>query len=170
MSNKPKAKGLIERKLEDPEYKKRHDERYAAFKLEAQILYALEEKNWTYSDLAKATGTAKSNVSRDLKAGGILAASFYRINKIADALGMKLVALLIPKESERYILPRIEELVRLSSTTAFMQFQLIQQSSQMTNLQEVFSPQNGTEGIRTEIENSPILIDYGQATQPCVVQ
>lgn len=115
MSNKPKAKGLIERKLQDPEYRKWFEKRYAAFKLEAQILTALETKGWIYDDLAKATGTSKGNVSRDLKAGGILSASFSRINRIAEALGMRLIALLVPQESIQFILPRIEELVRSSS-------------------------------------------------------
>lgn len=110
-------KSLIEKKMEDAEYKKRHIRTYNAFKLEAQILYAIEKKGWTYSDLAKATHTNKSNISRDLRAGGILSASFSRISRIAEALEMKLVALLIPQEKEQYLLQRIEDIVRDSLTS-----------------------------------------------------
>ncbi len=114
MPDKPRVKSLIARKLENPEYRKRHDEQYAAFKLEAQILHALERKGWTYAQLADATDTYKSNISRDLRAGGILKASFSRISKIAGALGMTLIALLIPKEQEAVIIPKINVLVRAS--------------------------------------------------------
>ena len=152
MSDKPKAKSLIEKKLADPEYRKNFEKEYAAFKLEAQILTALEEKGWTYSDLAKATHTSKSNVSRDLKAGGILAASFSRIGRIADALGMTLVALLIPKESERFILPRIEELVRATTSSAFVQYKLLEQPGPGTNLSEVFVCETPEENPGTKID------------------
>lgn len=114
MSDKNRTKGLITKKLENSEYQKRHNERYPAFKLEAQILVALERKGWSYADLAKVANTYKSNISRDLRAGGILTASLARINKIADALGMKLITLLIPKNAEDFIVPKIEELVRVA--------------------------------------------------------
>jgi len=116
MSNK-RLKSLLQQKMENPEHRKRHDEQYAAFKLEVQILDALERKGWTYDDLAQTTNTQKSNISRDLRAGGILSASFSRIARIAEALGMKLLALLIPKEQEQLILPKIEALVRESFNT-----------------------------------------------------
>ena len=80
--SKSHIKGLLERRLDDPEQKKRHEERYEAFKLEVQILEALETKRWSYADLAQATGTSKSNVSRDLRAGGILSASFRESAKL----------------------------------------------------------------------------------------
>lgn len=112
MSDKPRARGFLNQKLEDPEYRKQHDERYAAFKLEAQILLALEQKDWTYSDLAKATGTSKSNISRDLNGRGLERASLSRLHRMAEALDMKLVAVMIPKECEQTFLPKIEELVR----------------------------------------------------------
>jgi hypothetical protein len=114
MPDKPRTKGLIARKLESADYRKRHDERYAAFKLEAQILHALERKGWSYGQLADAVNTYKSNISRDLRAGGILKASFLRISKIAGALGMTLITLLVPKEQEAAVLPKIEALIRSS--------------------------------------------------------
>jgi transcriptional regulator with XRE-family HTH domain len=91
---------MLERKRVNADYKKLHDETYAAFKLENQILIAMEDRGMSYSDLALATHTSKSNVSRDLRAGGILNASLARIGRIADALGMKLIVLLVPKESD----------------------------------------------------------------------
>lgn len=127
MSNKSRAKSLIEKKLGNPEYRKRHEEQYEAFKLEVQILQALEEKGWSYSDLAAATYTSKSNVSRDLKAGGIFYATFSRISKIAEALGMKLIALLIPKNQVQFILPKIEELVRTSFNATVGQIKMTEQ-------------------------------------------
>ncbi|MBI4668544.1 MAG: helix-turn-helix transcriptional regulator, partial [Elusimicrobia bacterium] len=108
MSTKPRIKSLLERKLEISEYRKRHEESYEEFKLEVQILHALERKGWSYADLAQATHSHKSNISRDLKAGGIFSASFSRISKIAEVLGMKLIALLAPKEQARFFLPQIE--------------------------------------------------------------
>ena len=110
MKKKTKAKGLLERKLEDPEYRQRFDAQYESFKLEAQILSALEKKGWTYDQLAEKTQTKKSNISRDLRAGGIYSASISRVSKIAAALGMKLITLLVPKESASIFLNRVEEL------------------------------------------------------------
>lgn len=119
MAHKPQSKGMIEKKLESPDYLKRHEERYSAFKLEAQLLYAIERKKWSYDDLAKVMQTQKSNISRDLKAGGILKASISRISKMADALGMHLVTLLVPKDQVGYALPKIEDIVRASFNATF---------------------------------------------------
>lgn len=85
---------------------------YPAFKVEAQILTALEEKGWTYEQLAAKVGRKKSNISRDLQAGGIANASFSRIQKIAKALGMKFVAVLVPEDQEIFLTPRIEKWIR----------------------------------------------------------
>ena len=109
MKIKAKAKGLLARKMEDPAYRKRHEESYELFKLEVQLLNALERKNMTYDDLAKAMHTNKSNISRDLKAGGIQNASLSRIIKMAQALGMKFIPLIIPEE-KRSVLPKIQRL------------------------------------------------------------
>lgn len=119
MVNTQKVKSLLERELENEEFRHAFEEGAEAFQLEAQILYALEQKKWTYNDLAKATRTSKGNVSRDLASGGILNASFSRIGRIADALGMKLVGLLIPKETASFVLPKIEELIRESANAAY---------------------------------------------------
>lgn len=117
MPNKMKFKSSIHRKLANAGRKALHDETYSAFKLENQILLAMEDKGWTYSDLAQATHTSKSNVSRDLRAGGLLNASLSRVSRIADALGMKFVALLLPKDFAGSLLPRIERLI-LSATNS----------------------------------------------------
>jgi transcriptional regulator with XRE-family HTH domain len=114
-----KIKSLLERKAENPEYQKRHEGSYEAFKLEAQMLFALERKGWSYSDLAEVTHTSKSNISRDLKAGGLFSAAFSRISRMADALGMKLIAILVPKEQVRFIVPKIEDLVRESFNAVY---------------------------------------------------
>lgn len=125
MVSTPKIKGLLERELKSEEFRLAYEESYEAFQLEAQILHALEGKKWTYADLAKATHTSKSNVSRDLAAGGILSASFLRIGRIADALGMKLIGLLIHKEQLAFVLPRIEALIRDSANTTYGKVKLL---------------------------------------------
>lgn len=102
---------LIERKLRDPQ----HDVRYAAFMLEVQILLALEDKGWTFARLAKAVGTSKGNISRDLN-GGLSKASYSRICKIVHALGLKLIPLCIPKEHEDFVLPKIRDMIQEPSS------------------------------------------------------
>jgi len=111
MKTKKKIKGLLERKLENPEYRKRFEAGYAAFQLEVQILNALERKHWTYSDLAKVLHTSKSNISRDLKAGGINAATISRVYRIAEALGLKFYPLFIPQRKEKEVLLKIQSLM-----------------------------------------------------------
>jgi transcriptional regulator with XRE-family HTH domain len=119
MKTNERVRGTLARQLENPEFRKGFEEGYAAFELEVQILNAMEHKGWSYSKLAEVVHTSKGNISRDLKAGGILSASFSRIARMADALGMKLVALLIPKEQASYVLPRIEDIVRRSFNAAY---------------------------------------------------
>ena len=111
MRNRHKVKGLLERKLEDPKHKKQFEEGYAAFELEVQILNALEEKGWTLSDLAREMHTSKSNISRDLSAGGIHSATISRIIKMAEVLGLKFHPLFVPRKKERNILLQIHRLL-----------------------------------------------------------
>ena len=83
----------------------------SGFKLEVQLLLALERKHWSYDDLAKAIGTQKGHISRDLKGGGIQTASVARVSRIAEALGMKFLPLCISRDKLKGILPKIEKLV-----------------------------------------------------------
>jgi len=96
--------------MADPAYRARFEREYPEFVLEVQMLKALERKRWTYDDLAKAMHTSKGNISRDLSAGGIRAASLPRLRRMAEALGMEFVPLLIDRRRERSILPRIRAL------------------------------------------------------------
>lgn len=107
---KTKAKGLLAKKMADPAYRKRHEESYELFKLEVQMLNALERKHWTYADLAKVMGTQKSAISRDLKGGGLRAASMDRIAKMADALGLRFVPFCVAESKAKYALPIIQRL------------------------------------------------------------
>lgn len=111
MKKRARGKGLLEKKLGSSDYRKRFKRGYQAFLLEVQMLKALEEKCWTYEDLAKATHTKKSNISRDLRAHGIHSASYSRIKKMAHALDYDFVPLLIPHKKLKEILPRIERLI-----------------------------------------------------------
>lgn len=108
---KTKAKGLLARKMEDPIYRKRHEESYELFKLEVQLLNALERKRWTYSDLAKVMGTQKSAISRDLKGRGLRTASMDRIAKMAEALGLRFFPFCVLESKAKQALPLIQRLV-----------------------------------------------------------
>ncbi len=108
-----KVKGLLERKIENPAYRARFERNYPAFVLEVQLLKALERKGWTFDRLARALHTSKSNISRDLSAGGIRTASLPRLARMAEALDMEFVPLLVSQKKEKAILPRIQELAAL---------------------------------------------------------
>lgn len=108
---KTRVKSLIERKLENPEYRARFERDYPAFVLEVQILRALEERGWTYDDLAKRLHTSKSNVSRDISAGGIRSATLKRLSRLAEALDMDFIPLLVAQSAERTVLPEIQRLL-----------------------------------------------------------
>ncbi len=110
MKTKGKAKGLLERKMEDPAYRSRHEESYELFKLEVQMLNALERKHWSYSDLAKVMGTQKSAISRDLKGGGLKTASMDRITRMAAALGLKFLPFCVAASKAKQVLPLIQRL------------------------------------------------------------
>lgn len=111
MKNKERPKGLLARKMEDPAYRKRHEESYELLKLEVQLLNALEKKHWTYSDLAKVMGTQKSGISRDLKGGGLQSASMSRVAKMAEALGLKFFSFCVEENKAKLVLPLIKRLV-----------------------------------------------------------
>ena len=111
MRRKWNVKSQLARDLEDPSYRKRFEADYAAFKLEVQLLLALERKHWSYADLARAVGTHKSHISRDLKGRGLGSASIARVAKMAEALGLKFVPLCISRKKMKQALPFIEKLM-----------------------------------------------------------
>ena len=106
-----KIRGLLERKLDSPVFRARFEREYPAFILEVQMLKALERKGWTYDDLARRLHTSKANISRDLRAGGIRSATLKRVTKMAEALGMEFLPLLIAQKAGGRILPRIQQLM-----------------------------------------------------------
>ncbi len=118
MKVEAKKRGMLARKLENPEFAEQFEEGFDAFELEVQILNALEAKEWSYSKLADAVKTSKSNISRDLNGGGLLSATISRVRRIADALGMKLVMFLIPKEQAHFIVPKLQDIARSSFNAA----------------------------------------------------
>ncbi|MEK7383209.1 MAG: hypothetical protein AAB262_07970 [Elusimicrobiota bacterium] len=97
--------------MEDPDYRKRHEESYEALKLEVQFINALEKKHWTYADLAKVMHTQKSGISRDLKGGGLKFASMDRVARMAEALGLKFISFCVAETKAKQVLPVIEKLV-----------------------------------------------------------
>ena len=111
------VRGLLERKIADPRYRARFERRYPEFVLEVQILKALERKRWNLTDLARALHTSKGNVSRDLSAGGIRSASLPRLRRVAQALGMEFIPLLVERKRGASILTtagrfQLEDLVK----------------------------------------------------------
>lgn len=108
---KKNAKSLLEKKMENAEYRKRHEEQYEDFKLEVQLLNAMEKKHMTYAELAKRLHTHKSNISRDLVGGGIKNATIARIKKMSSVLGIKFLPLLITTEQAKTLLPKIKKMM-----------------------------------------------------------
>ena len=102
-----KMKSLLERKMADRGFKERFEKEYPIFQLEVQILNALERKGWTYSRFAKALGTKKSNVSRDLKTGSIRRATIARVARIGHALDYNFAPIFVPLKKESKILSEI---------------------------------------------------------------
>lgn len=111
MKAKPKAVGYLNRKLLDPVYRARFEKEYALFQLEVQILLAMEKRGWTYADLAKAVGTSKSNISRDLSGGGINSATVSRLVRIGEALGLRFLPVFVPEKRAANVAPKIRELI-----------------------------------------------------------
>ena len=111
MKAKTKVVGYLNRKLQDPAYRERFEREAAVFRVEMQILIALEDRGWSYADLAKAVGTSKGNISRDLSGGGINSATIKRLTRIADALGLRFLPLFVPKKSVTKLAPKIRALL-----------------------------------------------------------
>lgn len=101
---------MLARKMENPDYRRRHEESYELLKLEVQLLNALERKHWTYADLARAMRTQKSAISRDLKGGGLRSASMARVARMAKVLGLRLFSFCVAEEKAGRVLPVIKKL------------------------------------------------------------
>lgn len=95
-----KVKTLFEKEMAQPSFRGRYEEHKEALKLELQILEALEQKHMTYDVFAKLLGTKKSNVSRDLKGGGLRSATIRRVEEMAKALGYDFLPLLLPRNKK----------------------------------------------------------------------
>ena len=103
-------KGSLNKEMENKAYKSHFDHGYEFFKLEVQILNAMEDKGWSYEDLAKAVGTSRQNIWRDLKNGGLYKASLDRVAHIAEAVGLHMHPLLLTPKQEKKILPSLRRL------------------------------------------------------------
>ncbi len=104
-------KGNLNKKLENSKYRAEFEHRQRFFKLEVQILLALEDRGWTYEDLAKVTGIHKQNIWRDLKNGGLHHASLERISRYAEALGLHAYHILLNPKQEKKVIPQIEKVL-----------------------------------------------------------
>ena len=106
-------KGELNLRLEDPEFRKEFEHRQRFLRLEIQILLAMEDKDWSFNDVAKATGIHRQNVWRDLKNGGLHKASLDRVARYAEALGLHAYYFLLNPEQEKNILPRLQRALTL---------------------------------------------------------
>jgi transcriptional regulator with XRE-family HTH domain len=107
-------KGALNRELENPRHRAEFDHRRGFFRLEVQFLLALEDRGWSYEDLAKATGILRQNIRRDLKNGGLHKASLDRVARYAEALGLHAHHFLLSPVQERKFLPRLEKALALA--------------------------------------------------------
>ena len=105
--------GSLNRKLEDPQYRKESEHRQRFLELEIQILLAMEDKDWSFTDLAQATGIHRQNIWRDLKNGGLHKASLDRVARYAEALGLHVHHFLLNPEQEKKLLPRLQKALTL---------------------------------------------------------
>src|SRR5258708_10308785 len=105
-------KGSLNKLLEDPKFREEFERRQEFFRLEVQILLAMEDKGWTYEDLAKAVGTSRQNIWRDLRNGGLHKASMDRVAKIAEALGLRMHSFLISQKKEKRLLPKLHRFLK----------------------------------------------------------
>ncbi|MBN1445738.1 MAG: helix-turn-helix transcriptional regulator [Candidatus Omnitrophica bacterium] len=108
---KESNKSLFEKKMADRKFREKFEREYPVFELEVQVLSAIEKKGWTLSQLAKAMGTSKSNISRDLNSGGIKTATISRIARMAKTLDYDFVPLLIPRNKEGKFLSELQKLI-----------------------------------------------------------
>lgn len=98
-----KPKSLFERQVEKEHFKENYERELQELKLEMQFLLALEEQGLTYEKFARKIGSSKGNVSRDLKGRGLQRATIDRIVRMAAALQLEFVPLLLPKDRARRI-------------------------------------------------------------------
>ncbi|MFC1523011.1 multiprotein-bridging factor 1 family protein [Elusimicrobiota bacterium] len=112
MKKVKKPSNLFEKEMQSPHFRKTFKRQYQQFQLEIQLLKALESAGWTYEQFAGKIGTKRSHVSRDLKGGGLKRASLARIEKMAKALNMDFVPLLIPHGKQSKILPELQRIIR----------------------------------------------------------
>lgn len=111
MKKKKPYKNLFEREMRKASFHKKYIKGYPAFKIEVQLLRELEKNGMTYLEFARAIGTSKSNISRDLKRGGIDHATLSRLKKMANVLKCVFIPLIIPLEKKEQTLQRIEEII-----------------------------------------------------------
>jgi hypothetical protein len=111
MKIKNRVKSLFEREMENPTFRKHFHDEMDALKLEVQFFHALQRSHLSYAEVAEILNTHKGNISRDLKGGRLRLATIPRIERWANAVGMRFVPLLISKEKAHYILPKLQKLI-----------------------------------------------------------
>lgn len=92
-----KVKTLFEKEMEKSHFKENFEREYQEFQLEVQLLQALEDQGLTYEKFAEKIGSSKGNVARDLKTVGLKKATLDRVVRMAQALNLEFIPLLLPK-------------------------------------------------------------------------
>ncbi len=108
-----KPKSLFERQMGKKHFQENYEREYQELQLEVQFLLALEEQGLTYEKFAKKIGSSKGNVSRDFKGRGLQKATIDRLIKMAQALGLEFLPLLLPRD-RRSRRKKLEELLAAS--------------------------------------------------------
>ena len=109
-----KPKSLFEKEMNKKKHFRKNFEReHQEFQLEIQLLNELEEQGLTYEKFAQKIGSSKGNISRDLKSRGLKRATVDRVVRMAQALGLEFVPLLLPKDRIRRR-KKLEELLAAS--------------------------------------------------------
>ena len=106
-----KHSSLFEKEMSKSSFRKKFEESYSRFNIEVQLLNELEKQGLTYMEFAQALGTQKSNISRDLKGGGIHHITLERLKKMVGALDCIFIPLIIPKEKGNKVISRISKIM-----------------------------------------------------------
>lgn len=110
-----KVKSLFEKEMGKKHFRENFEREHQEFQLELQLLKELESQGLTYEKFAQKIGSSKGNVSRDLKARGLKRATVDRVVKMAQALGLEFIPLLLPKDRIRRR-KKLKELLEATSS------------------------------------------------------
>jgi hypothetical protein len=90
---------LEERLRSEPDMAQRIDKHLSHFRLEQQMIDAMQRQHVTAAELARRVSRQPSAISRDLN-GGLSKAKIGRVEEMARAVGYDFVPLVLPRDRE----------------------------------------------------------------------